>query len=150
MSVMRLGLCLGLALAPLLAAATGGIDVVVRRGADAGHVDRRELALIYQRKQRFWPDGRRVEPANLPATDPVRHAFSLAVLGHTPEELDDYWRDAYFHGELPPHVAASVEAVIRFVVANPGAVGYVPACRADARVTVILHLDDGPPCPAAR
>jgi hypothetical protein len=47
----------------------------------------------------------------------------------------------YFHGLLPPHVLASTEAVLRFVASTPGAIGYVPLCDADARVTMLLAID---------
>ncbi|MCB1900937.1 type 2 periplasmic-binding domain-containing protein [Cognatazoarcus halotolerans] len=124
-----------------------GIAVIVARNAHGGTVDRRELAAIFKRKKHFWPDGTRIAPVNLPAGDPLRRAFSGAVLRNTPEELDDYWRDQYFHGELPPYVVASQEAMIRFVSATPGAIGYVSSCLLDRRVSEVMRLDDGPPCP---
>ena len=124
-----------------------GQDAQDRRFSAAGRAeDRHELALIYKRKKRFWPDGRRIAPVNLPASQAVRRAFSVAILGHTPEELDEYWRDQYFHGELPPFVASSEEAVIRFVASTPGAVGYISACLADKRIAVLMVIDEGLPC----
>lgn len=128
------------------AAEPHGIAVIVAHGAGPSEMERRTLALIYQRKMRFWEGGGRIAPANLPANHPVRRAFSQAVLGHTPEELDDYWRDQYFHGELPPFVASSEEAMIRFVAATPGAIGYVSECLTDKRVNVVMVIPDGPPC----
>ncbi|WP_216819728.1 hypothetical protein [Zoogloea sp. LCSB751] len=142
-------------LAPLLLGAAGladaaelsGIAVIVTPGYPIRDVDKHELALIFKRKKRLWPDGRRIAPVNLPAGQNIRRAFSVAVLGHTPEEMDDYWRDQYFHGELPPFVASSEEAVIRLIATTPGAIGYVPVCLADKRVNVVLTIDDGLPCP---
>ncbi|WP_374479946.1 hypothetical protein [Zoogloea sp.] len=129
------------------AAELSGIAVIVAPGSTLRDLDKHELALIYKRKKRLWPDGRRIAPVNLPAGQNIRKAFSVAILGHTPEEMDDYWRDQYFHGELPPFVASSEEAVIRLVATTPGAIGYVPACLADKRVNVVLTIDDGLPCP---
>ena len=140
----------GLLLAAGLAATAAepaGIAVIVARGSTLAELDRHDLALIYKRKKRFWPDGKRVAPVNLPAGQPLRRAFSVTILGHTPEELDEYWRDQYFHGELPPFVASSEEAAIRFVSSTPGAVGYVSACVADKRVAVLMVIDEGLPCP---
>lgn len=129
------------------AAEPSGIAVIVAHGAAVTDLDRHDLALIYKRKRRFWPDGRRIAPVNLPAAQALRRAFSLAILGRPPEELDDYWRDQYFHGELPPFVASSEEAAIRFVASTPGALGYVFACLVDKRVTVVMVVDEGLPCP---
>lgn len=131
---------------PARADSGDSIAVIVARSAGAGVSDRRELAAIFKRKKRFWPDGTRVVPVNLPAGDPLRRAFSAAVLHNTPEELDDYWRDQYFHGELPPYVVASEEAMIRFIIATPGAIGYVSGCLVDKRVSEVMRIDDGPPC----
>lgn len=100
------------------------------------------LAAIFRRKHQLWPDGSRVIPVNLPASDPLRHAFSLAVFDRSVEELQPFWDDQYFHGVLPPPVLASQEAVLRFVAETPGAVGYVAACRVDRRVVVVALLPD--------
>jgi hypothetical protein len=99
-----------------------------------------DLALIFKRKKLFWNDGTRVQAVNLPASNPHRLAFSLAVLGATPEELEKYWNDMYFHGFSPPYVVSSEEAMLRFVSENPGAVGYVPFCSADSRVAIALVI----------
>lgn len=152
---MRIAFIRGAAAALLLLCwqGAGGADsgdsiaVIVAHGAHASPLDRRELAAIFKRKKQFWPDGMRISPVNLPAGDPLRRAFSSAVLHNAPEELDDYWRDQYFHGELPPYVVASQEAMIRFVSATPGAVGYVSGCLLDKRVGEVMRIDGGPPCP---
>ena len=123
------------------------IAVIVAHGAMLSTLSRDELALIFKRKKRFWDDGSRIQPVNLPAAHPLRRAFSLDVFGRSPEDLDDYWRDMYFHGELPPYVLNSEEAVIRFVADTPGAIGYVTHCLLDHRVSVIAQLDNGPACP---
>ena len=97
-----------------------------------------DLALIFKRKKLFWSDGSKVQPVNLPASNPYRNAFSHSVLGASPEELEKYWNDMYFHGISPPYVASSEEAVLRFVAETPGAVGYVPFCNVNSRVAIVL------------
>jgi len=121
--------------------------LVMAPGAPHAVTSRETVALIFNRKKHFWDDGTRIQPVNLSATHPLRRAFSQQIFGHTPEELEDYWRELYFHGELPPYVLASEEAVMRFVAATPGAIGYVSHCVADHRVSVVMQLDSGAPCP---
>jgi hypothetical protein len=53
----------------------------------------------------------------------------------------------YFHGVLPPYVLASEEAVILFVSATPGAIGYVSACIPEHGVDVVLLVGELPTCP---
>jgi hypothetical protein len=90
-----------------------GVAVIMAPSAAQPRLDRDELALIFKRKKRFGDDGRHIQPVNLPANHPLRRAFSMQVFGNNPEDLEDYWRDMYFHGVLPPFVLASEEAVIR-------------------------------------
>lgn len=123
-----------------------GIDIIMAEGSALPFLSSEKLALIFKRKRNFWDNGERIQPVNLPPAHPLRRAFSQQVFGRSPEELDDYWRDMYFHGVLPPFVLASEEAVIRFVATTPGAIGYVSACALDHRVTVVLRLDEGPAC----
>lgn len=84
-----------------------------------------EVRRIYLRRQRFWRDGTAVAPVNLPATSPIRLAFSRAVLGRAPRDLVEFWNDLYFHGIQPPPVLDSERAVLLYVARTPGGLGYV-------------------------
>ena len=124
-----------------------GIAVIMANGKVPPALTFDELALIFTRKKRFWENAQQILPVNLAASLPLRHAFSLQLLGRSPEELEAYWRDSYFHGVQPPYVLASEEAVIRFVASTPGAIGYISRCRVDRRVTVVLQLANDWSCP---
>lgn len=121
--------------------AESAIAVIVPQGRAEMRMDLDELALIYQRKHQYWPNGRRVLPANLAADHPLRLAFSRAVLGADPAALEAYWNEQYFRGVRPPFVLASNEAVLRFVAETPGAIGYVDACKLNDEVAVLGWLD---------
>lgn len=136
-----------LAAVPAQASSEPGIAVIVSASATHARLTRDQLAQVFERKKIFWDDGQRIHPVNLSASHPLRRSFAVEVFGHGPEEMDQYWRDMYFNGVLPPFVLASEEAVIRFVVTTPGAIGYVSACLADRRVVVLLHVDGPTNCP---
>lgn len=121
--------------------------IVAAPGVTDRRMTRDGVARLYLRKQITWENGLRVQPVNLPANHPLRRLFSQDVLGSAPEALEDYWRDMYFHGVLPPHVLASEEAVVLFVLSTPGAIGYVSNCPAGQKLTVILVVGDAPDCP---
>jgi hypothetical protein len=138
-SMRRLLLLCFLLLPALAQAGDEALAVIVAPGH--GKVLKKEdLALVFKRKKLFWSDGGKMQPVNLPASNPLRRVFSQAVLGATPEELEKYWNDMYFHGFSPPFVLGSDEAVLRFVAETPGAVGYVPLCSADSRVAIALVI----------
>lgn len=152
-------LALGLALGPasgVRADPAPWIAVVVPATLE-DRVDGRALALIFRRKQLFAPDGGRWQPVNLPADHPLRRQFSRAVLGATPESLEDFWNQQYFQGLLPPHVLGSEQAVLRFVASTPHAIGYIAACHDDAGLRTVVLIDpegalreprEAPPCAA--
>jgi ABC-type phosphate transport system substrate-binding protein len=116
--------------------------------AQQGPLSPQQVYAIYARKRQLWPDRAPVQAVNLPIAHPVRRSFSQWVFKHSPEDLQDYWNDQYFHGVLPPPVLGSEEAVLRFVAATPGAIGYVSACAVDKRVEVVA-LIQGPDGAAA-
>ncbi len=121
-------------------AADGTLAIVAHADVTPASARGRNLADLFRRKLLVDARGNRLVPVNLPGSDPVRRAFSLAVLGLPPEEMESYWNERYFHGVSPPPVVASAEAVLRFVAATPGAVGYVPRCAVDARVVVVAEI----------
>lgn len=140
-----LALCLALVLPPA-AAAELPFAVIAAPGATDHPLTRESVALIFRRKLNYWENGTRIQPVNLPPAHPLRRAFSRVILGHAPDALEDYWREMYFHGVLPPHVLASEEAVILFVASTPGAIGYVSTCVPQHGVEVVLSVGDVPAC----
>ena len=120
-------------------AADEPMAVIVSPGHAKG-LKKEDLALIFKRKKLFWNDGSKVQPVNLPAANAYRRAFSQAILGTNPEELEKYWNDVYFHGISPPFVLSSEHAVLHFVAETPGAIGYIPFCSADTHVDIALVI----------
>ncbi|NJD08792.1 MAG: hypothetical protein FIA97_20220, partial [Methylococcaceae bacterium] len=94
------------------------------------------IKLIFKRKVEIDPAGNRWIPVNLPVQDPIRRAFSLALFDQLPEDMEAYWNEQYFQGIAPPQVLGSEEAIIRFVTATPGAIGYIDRHSVDQRVKV--------------
>ena len=57
----------------------------------------------------------------------MREAFTRDVLKKTPAQLKTYWSQQIFSGKgVPPPEASSIDEAIAYVLANPGAVGYIP------------------------
>lgn len=137
--------CLGLPVAEVQAV-DRAFAVITAAGTTEHRLTRETVSLIFKRKQNYWESGLRIQPVNLPPTNPLRLTFSHAILGQPPEALEDYWREMYFHGVLPPHVVASEEAVILFVSATPGAIGYISTCPTDRKLNIVLLVGDVPSC----
>jgi ABC-type phosphate transport system substrate-binding protein len=83
---------------------------------------------VYLKKAKSWGDGSTARPIDLPAKQAVRVRFTKDVLRKTPSQLKNYWNQQIFSGKaMPPPEAASPADVIAYVLANPGAIGYLPA-----------------------
>ena len=127
-------------------AADFGFVIIAAPTVGKASVSRQAIARIFERKQLYWENNKRVVPINLPVNNPLRRAFSQTILGQAPEAMEDYWREMYFHGVLPPYVVDSEEAVIAFVAGTPGAIGYVSSCVVDHQVTVLLIVGEAADC----
>ena len=95
---------------------------------------------IFLRKRRFWADGSPIVPLNREVGSAEREAFTTRVLADGGAHLSQYWNEQYFAGIFPPTMLSSSAAVLRYVAADPGAVGYVRAEEVDGSVRVALTL----------
>lgn len=137
-----------LVIAALLAAAPPALAeelAVIVNKQRMTQLDREEIAQIFLKKRRFWDDGTPMLPVNQSAGSAARASFDTAVFGAGARRLSVYWNRAYFRGVLPPATLASDEAVRRFVVSEPRAIGYIRAGVVDASVRVISILTGSPP-----
>lgn len=137
MMVMRIVLLLLLSLSVVRAD-----DLLVVTGLDTPvkNLSSKQLENIFLRKNLLGKNGLKWIPLNLAPENPLRRAFSEALLKRKPEALETYWNEQYFNGITPPHVVASEEAMLRFVTNTPGAIGYILPCHLDNRVQIILKL----------
>ena len=130
-----------LATAPALAE-----DIAVIVNTDrTTRLDHEQIAQIFLKKRRFWDDGSPMLPVNQNAGTAIRASFDKAVFGAGARRLSVFWNNAYFRGVLPPATLASDEAVRRFVVSEPRAIGYVRASAVEASVRVVLILTASSP-----
>ncbi|HEY8682165.1 MAG TPA: hypothetical protein VIM06_03270 [Rhodanobacter sp.] len=123
-------------------ARAGSLNIVVITAPQAPRLsfDRYTLRNVFLKKIFVDKDGQRLIPVNLPAGFPLRKMFVQEVT-HLPDaQQDDYWNRQYFQGVSPPYVLASQQAVVRFVAATPGAIGYVMSCYVDSSVRVVFEL----------
>ena len=89
-------------------------------------VTRRFLAEAFLKKTTRWPDGEGIRPVDLAPDSPTRLRFTEDVLARSVGAVKSYWQQLIFAGrDLPPPELESDAAVIRYVLSNPGAVGYV-------------------------
>jgi ABC-type phosphate transport system substrate-binding protein len=108
-------------------AAADTFIVIVHPDSPVRSVDREFLRRAYLKKATEWSGGAAVRPIDLRTGHATRVRFTRDVLKKTPSQLRSYWNQQVFSGKGVPPPQASPEAVIEYVLANPGGVGYLPA-----------------------
>lgn len=128
---MRSGLVVLLSLAGLGAPSGGpgepsGYRVVVHASNPVTQLSPDEVARLFLKKVRRWPDGRMAAPVDQTTTSPVRATFGKDVLQLSLGAQKDYWLKQTLSGrEVPPRALEGDEAVLDFVAAQQGAIAYV-------------------------
>jgi ABC-type phosphate transport system substrate-binding protein len=111
-----------------VSAADAPFQVIVHRTNPVASISRAELSAIYMKRVRSWTDGMEIVAVEQPARSRVRGEFSRVVHGKSVAFVTRYWQRVIFAGRgVPPAELKSNEAVIDFVRARRGAIGYIDA-----------------------
>ena len=128
---------LGLGLGSTSIAAEGGFKVIVNPGNGVDTVDRDFLRDAFLKKATEWKGGMTIHPIDLPSKQTARDKFREDVLRKTSSQLKKYWSQQIFSGKGVPPPEATPDDVIAYVLANKGAVGYLPAGSDPGKAKVI-------------
>ena len=115
-----------------------GFKIVVHPSNPIDSIEREFLRDAFLKKRKDWRDGKTIRPIDLGSGAPAREKFGEQILRKTPAQLKTYWSQQIFSGKaVPPPEAASTADVVAYVLANPGAVGYVPLDAAVGKAKVL-------------
>ena len=100
--------------------------VIVNPDNATSAVDRKFLAEAFLKKVTRWPNDELIRPVDQEASAPARHAFSESVLKRSVAAVKSYWQQMVFSGGgVPPPELDGEGEIVKFVLKNQGAVGYV-------------------------
>jgi ABC-type phosphate transport system substrate-binding protein len=102
--------------------------VIVNPDNAAASVDRKFVAEAFLKKVTRWPNDELIRPVDQESRAAARQAFSEGVLKRSVSAVKSYWQQMVFSGTgVPPPELDSEGDVVKFVLKNRGAVGYVSA-----------------------
>lgn len=106
--------------------AVAGYRVIVNVANAVDAVDRHFLSDAFLKKTTRWGNDVLIRPVDLASDSASRRAFSEDVMKKSVGAVKSYWQQMVFSGRNvpPPELEADAE-VVRFVVHNPGGLGYV-------------------------
>lgn len=119
-------------------------DVVVVANEDLPllQISSTELREIFTGVRSRFHDGTRAVPVVLKG-GPAHEVFLKHYVGENPEEFRTGWRKAAFTGQgTMLREFASEAALIQYVAATPGAVGYVSHVTSSDRVTALTVVKE--------
>ena len=103
-------------------------QIIVNPANRVSSVGRGFLSNVYLKKVATWGNDWTVRPVQLSRRFPLREQFTREILKKSPSQLRSYWNRQIFSGKaVPPLEFETQEDVIRYVLANKGAIGYVAA-----------------------
>lgn len=102
--------------------------VIVNPDNVTASMDRKVLAEAFLKKVTRWPNDELIRPVDQAPNAPARQAFSDGVLKRSVAAVKSYWQQMVFSGGgVPPPELDSDGDVVKYVLKNRGAVGYVSA-----------------------
>jgi ABC-type phosphate transport system substrate-binding protein len=109
-------------------AAQDDFQVIVNPQNPVDELDRGFLRDAFLKKASTWSGGEALRPVDLSRKFAVRERFARQILKKTLPQLKRYWSQQVFSGKgVPPPELESERAVVSYVLANKGAVGYLPS-----------------------
>lgn len=101
------------------------IVVVANQGVQISEIKESDLRAIFIGEKTKFSDGSHTVPVILKG-GPVNEVFLRKHLGESPEDFRAQWRKAVFTGQgAMPRAFDTEAALIKYVAATPGAIGYV-------------------------
>ena len=106
--------------------------MIVNRAATTSSLTTEMIRVYYLKQHKEWPSGEKVRPVQQEGQ--THSAFLGKVLNMSGADYERYWLERkYSAAETPPKLADDDEAVLKFVGALNGAIGYVDADSLDEK-----------------
>jgi ABC-type phosphate transport system substrate-binding protein len=140
MSKTRLLILLLASLGSWSAARAQDVVVVANKGVRILEITDADLRAIFMGTRTRFADGSHAVPVILKG-GPVHEVFLKKHVGEGPEEFRSEWRKVVFTGQgAMPKAFDSESALIEYVAATSGAVGYVSRISAEDDVKVLAAV----------
>ena len=120
----------------------GAQDVVLvaNKSVKISEITSADLRAIFMGTKTRFADGSHAVPVTLKG-GPAHEVFLKHYVGEDPEEFRSQWRKVVFTGQgAMPRAFDSESALIEYVAATPGAVGYVSRISSQDNVKLLVAV----------
>jgi ABC-type phosphate transport system substrate-binding protein len=118
--------------------------VFAHRSVPVSRLNADELRAIFRTDTRYWSDGKKIVPLNLPPQNKIRAEFDRAVLGMEFEAMTKFWIDRLIRGgSRAPRTVSSNSLAMKVVSRLPGSIGYATSADLPSGVKVLATVSNG-------
>ena len=122
------------------AAQAQDVALVANRGVQISEITNADLRAIFMGTRTRFADGFHAVPVILRG-GPAHEVFLKNYIGEAPDEFRALWRKVVFTGQgSMPRAFDSEAALLEYVAATPGAVGYVSRISSEDRVKSLTAI----------
>jgi len=115
------------------------LAIVVNRGASTSSLTADAVKSYFLKQHKQWPSGEKVRPVQQESA--VHAVFLSKVLKMSGADYERYWLERkYSAAETPPKTVEDGAAVVKFVGAMNGAIGYIDVGELDAKAREKLRV----------
>jgi ABC-type phosphate transport system substrate-binding protein len=115
--------------------------VVIVNAANKAEIDDSAIARIYLAQVKTFPGGSEATAVEQKDGSAVRNEFSDKLLKRAPAHIKSYWAQQKFTGGAKPLPQLSNDdAVLKYVLETPNAIGYVDTAKLRDGVRVVMRL----------
>src|SRR6202162_2186049 len=116
------------------------VILVANKNVHITEIKNSDLRAIFRGEKTRFADGSHAVPVTLKG-GPAHEVFLKNHVGEGPEEFRSQWRKVVFTGQgAMPKAFDSASALIEYVAATPGAVGYVSRISLQNRVKLLAAV----------
>ncbi|MGB2603192.1 MAG: hypothetical protein WBC78_06330 [Candidatus Sulfotelmatobacter sp.] len=116
------------------------VVLVTNKSVQVSEISAADLRAIFLGEKTRFADGSHVVPVTLKG-GPAHEVFLRKHVGESPDEFRALWRKVVFTGQgAMPRAFDSESALIDYVAATPGALGYVSRISAEDNVRRLTTL----------
>lgn len=113
------------------------VAVVINKH-NALSVNESDISRLFLGKMKSFDSGENAKPVNLKFGNSIRKEFEQKVLNKSSQQVKAYWSKLIFSGRgKPPKEVTSDSEVIKFILENEGAIGYIDATNVTDDLKVI-------------
>jgi ABC-type phosphate transport system substrate-binding protein len=115
------------------------LAIVVNRASPTSSLTADGVKAYFLKQHKEWPSGQKVRPVQ--QEGPEHAVFLSRVLKMSSADYERYWLERkYAAAETPPKTVEDADAVVKFVGAINGAIGYVDASALDEKARSKLRV----------